>query len=65
MTCQLSRPIETLKQTDFAAFGEVSGALLGMTGHLLFEAIDAAHVSTFSTIIVEQVIRRLSALTGC
>jgi beta-N-acetylhexosaminidase len=60
----IGEAVETLKQTDFAAFGEVSGALLGMTGHLLFEAIDAAHVSTFSTIIVEQVIREIIGFDG-
>ena len=60
----IEEAVETLEQTDFAAFGEVRGALLAMTGHLLFEAIDAAHVSTFSSVIIEQVIRKRIGFDG-
>lgn len=41
-------PLEVLMASDFEVFKRLNQAPLGMTGHLKFEAIDSAHVSTFS-----------------
>ena len=53
----IEEDIEKLEKTDFSAYANVNQTLIGMTGHLLFEAIDAAHVSTFSEIIINRIIR--------
>ena len=48
---------ETLRHSDFEAFKQLNGALLGMTGHLLYSAIDDATVSTCSKTVIGDVIR--------
>ena len=53
----VSTSAEELGQTDFAVFRQLSNALLGMTGHLNYCAIDDA-VSSFSPTIINDVIRK-------
>ncbi|MEQ9638937.1 MAG: beta-N-acetylhexosaminidase [Alphaproteobacteria bacterium] len=49
---------ETLAATDFAPFASLTDVIeLGMTGHLMFPAIDPLWPSTLSATIVAQVIR--------
>lgn len=48
---------DTLRQSDFEPFKQLNDALLGMTGHLLFTAIDKAAVSTCSKAVIADVIR--------
>jgi beta-N-acetylhexosaminidase len=48
---------DTLRQSDFEIFKQLNGALLGMTGHLLYGAIDETAVSTCSKTIIGGVIR--------
>ena len=58
----IDAPRATLEATDFAAFRGVP-ALLGMTGHLLYSALDN-EVSTFSRVVIEQVIRGFMGFEG-
>ncbi|MGB2206834.1 MAG: beta-N-acetylhexosaminidase [Parvibaculales bacterium] len=48
---------DTLRQSDFEPFKQLNDALLGMTGHLLFTAIDEVAVSTCSKAVIGDVIR--------
>ena len=47
----------TLTATDFAPFRALNGALMGMTAHITYLALDEAHVSTQSRAVVEDIIR--------
>ncbi len=49
---------DILRATDFAVFKAFQDLPLGMTGHLLFNDIDAENVSTYSSLIVQQIIRQ-------
>ncbi|MFW6412530.1 MAG: glycoside hydrolase family 3 N-terminal domain-containing protein, partial [Oceanicaulis sp.] len=49
---------ETLSQTDFAAFRAVKGALIGMTAHVTYSAIDPDDCATLSSEVIGRVIRR-------
>ncbi|MEM9723893.1 MAG: glycoside hydrolase family 3 N-terminal domain-containing protein [Pseudomonadota bacterium] len=48
---------ETLSETDFAAFKPLAGAALGMTAHVVYEAVDAQSPATLSAAVVSDVIR--------
>ncbi|HAT08400.1 MAG TPA: beta-hexosaminidase, partial [Rhodobiaceae bacterium] len=48
---------DTLRQSDFEPFKQLNDALLGMTGHLLFSAIDEVAVSTCSKTVIGDIIR--------
>ena len=49
---------DILRQSDFEPFKQLNDALLGMTGHLLYSAIDETNVSTCSKTVINGVIRR-------
>ena len=49
--------LATLDATDFTPFRGVSGALMGMTAHITYSAIDAGEVSTLSRSVVTDIIR--------
>lgn len=55
---------DTLRQSDFEPFNQLSDALLGMTGHLLFTAIDETAVSTCSKTVIGDVIRNHIGFDG-
>ena len=55
--------ITTLQETDFAVFRQLNDAPLGMTGHLRFNAIDAAP-STLSKTLIDGVIRDFIGFDG-
>lgn len=48
---------ETLQETDFAPFKTLSMLPWGMTSHIVFEAIDADHPATQSSVIIKDIIR--------
>ncbi|KAA5805375.1 beta-N-acetylhexosaminidase [Alkalicaulis satelles] len=48
---------ETLARTDFAAFRGIKGALMAMTAHLVYTAIDRDDCATFSSEVITRVIR--------
>lgn len=54
----------TLEATDFAAFRPLSRLPLGMTAHVVFSAIDAAHPATTSATMVREVIRGFIGFQG-
>lgn len=54
---RVATPGDELSATDFAVFGPVSDAPLGMTAHVIYDAIDPNNPATLSPIVVEQVIR--------
>ena len=55
---------DTLRETDFEPFRQLNDTLLGMTGHLLFTAIDEEVVSTCSKIVIRDVIRNHIGFDG-
>lgn len=44
-------------ESDFSAFARLNDAPMGMTGHIVFESIDAERPATMSPIVIEDVIR--------
>jgi beta-N-acetylhexosaminidase len=54
----------TLEATDFAAFKPLARLPLGMTAHVVFSAIDAAHPATTSATMVREVIRGFIGFQG-
>jgi beta-N-acetylhexosaminidase len=54
----------TLEVTDFAAFRPLARLPLGMTAHVVFSAIDAAHPATTSATMVREVIRGFIGFQG-
>jgi beta-N-acetylhexosaminidase len=54
----------TLEATDFAAFQPLARLPLGMTAHVVFSAIDAAHPATTSATMVGEVIRGFIGFQG-
>ncbi len=60
---------DILLESDFQAFRALIKAfpaqsLMGMTGHLLYTAIDAARASTHSPVIIQKIIRELIGFDG-
>src|SRR6202048_3671630 len=53
-----------LERTDFAAFQPLADLPMGMTAHVVFSALDAAHPATTSATIIEQVIRGVIGFQG-
>lgn len=47
----------TLADTDFRPFRALSSALMGMTAHIIYDAIDAENVSTLSPSVIATTIR--------
>jgi beta-N-acetylhexosaminidase len=47
----------TLEASDFAAFRPLKNLPLGMTAHVVFQAIDSVHPATTSATIMREVIR--------
>ena len=56
--------IGTLQATDFEIFRQLNHAPLGMTGHLRFNAVDAAAPSTLSKTLIDSVIRDYIGFDG-
>ena len=54
---RVSADRETLEATDFRPFRALADAPLGMTGHIVFDAIDPDRPATLSPIIIGEVIR--------
>lgn len=48
---------ETLAATDFAAFRAIKGALMAMTAHVVYRAIDADDCATCSAEVIARIIR--------
>ncbi len=48
---------EDLRDVDFAPFRALNDVRMGMTAHVLYEAIDGEHCATLSPTIIEDVIR--------
>ena len=53
-----------LDATDFTPFRGLSGALMGMTAHITYSAIDAGEVSTLSRSVVTDIIRNRIGFDG-
>src|SRR5262249_44850699 len=53
-----------LERTDFAAFQPLASLPVGMTAHVVFEAIDPAAPATTSSTMISQVIRGLIGFEG-
>ncbi|MDR4308430.1 beta-N-acetylhexosaminidase [Chelatococcus sambhunathii] len=47
----------TLEASDFRPFKALADAPLGMTGHIVFEAIDPDRPGTLSPVVIEEIIR--------
>ena len=57
-------PLEDLDARDFAPFRAFADAPVGMTGHLLFKAIDPDNPSTLSSRIIKDVVRERIGFDG-
>ncbi|MBX6323557.1 MAG: beta-N-acetylhexosaminidase [Rhodospirillaceae bacterium] len=55
---RISAPLETLRAADFVPFRALRAMPLGMTGHLLFEAIDGNRPASQSALVIGDIIRR-------
>jgi len=55
---------ETLRRTDFKAFGELSDLPLAMTAHVVYDAFDSQHPATLSATIITKVIREGMGFDG-
>ncbi|MFC3693657.1 beta-N-acetylhexosaminidase [Chenggangzhangella methanolivorans] len=53
-----------LEAADFAAFRHVADAPLGMSAHVVFEAIDPDRPATLSPIVIQEIIRRHIGFDG-
>ena len=49
--------LDTLEATDFVPFHALNSALMGMTAHITYSALDGDHVSTLSGVVVGEIIR--------
>ncbi len=54
---RVEAPREELERSDFEAFRRLADMPLGMTGHLLFSAIDPERPATTSPVVIAEVIR--------
>lgn len=54
----------TLETTDFAPFRALAGSPIGMTGHIVFEAIDAERPATLSPIVLAEIVRGYIGFDG-
>jgi beta-N-acetylhexosaminidase len=61
---RIAADVDTLSTTDFEVFKQLNTAPIGMTGHLLYEVIDDAAVSTCSKPVIEDIIRRHIGFDG-
>ena len=61
---RVSTPLAELEATDFAAFRPVAGEALGMTAHIVYEAIDPSACATLSRPAVD-LIRNGIGFDGC
>jgi beta-N-acetylhexosaminidase len=55
---------QELSRLDFAPFAALADLPLGMTGHLVYTAVDGERPSTLSPVVIEQVIRRQIGFDG-
>ncbi|MEE8454552.1 MAG: glycoside hydrolase family 3 N-terminal domain-containing protein [Limibaculum sp.] len=56
---RVATPRETLEAVDFAAFRPLADEALGMTAHVVFEAIDPEHCATFSPAVIAAIRREI------
>lgn len=56
--------LETLRGADFAVFRQLSDLPLGMSAHVVFEAIDPDAPATISKAVIEEIIRGYIAFDG-
>jgi beta-N-acetylhexosaminidase len=61
---RVKTPVRELKWSDFMAFEALTWLPLGMTAHVVFDAIDPDHCATVSPAI-HAVIREQTGFTGC
>lgn len=61
---RVSASRETLEASDFRPFAALKDAPLGMTGHIVFEAIDPERPATLSPIVVSEIIRGYIGFDG-
>ena len=61
---RVSAPLSKLATRDFVPFAALADMPLGMTGHIVFEAIDAERPATTSPIVVSEIIRGAIGFDG-
>ncbi|MEM1384847.1 MAG: beta-N-acetylhexosaminidase [Pseudomonadota bacterium] len=54
---RVTAPVEQLWATDFAPFQELSDHVLGMTAHIVYEALDEERCATVSRVVIEMIRR--------
>jgi beta-N-acetylhexosaminidase len=61
---RVDTPLDELRATDFAAFRPVSDQVLGMTAHIVYDALDPERCATLSPACIAE-IRDLIGFDGC
>lgn len=61
---RVSAPREVLEATDFQPFRSLADAPLGMTGHIVFEAIDPDRPATLSPVVLSEIVRGFIGFDG-
>lgn len=56
--------VETLHERDFAAFAAIEGAMMAMTAHVIYSAIDPENTATHSAELIDQIIRGAIGFDG-
>ena len=59
LTTTTQTPHETLQAIDFAAFRPLAHEALGMTAHVVYEAIDSQNCATLSPKVIEAIRREI------
>lgn len=54
---RVSAPLEALRSVDFAPFWALKDAPIGLTAHVVYEALDAMRPATLSPVVIGDVIR--------
>ncbi|GAA0770663.1 beta-N-acetylhexosaminidase [Roseibium denhamense] len=62
---RVTATLEELRMADFLPFKAFSGATLGMTAHIVYEAIDSERPCTQSRAVIEDIIREEIGFDGC
>ena len=61
---RVTAPLADLERSDFEAFRLLADAPWGMTGHIVFEAIDPARPATTSPKVISEIIRTTIGFNG-
>lgn len=56
---RVDAPLSLLEKTDFAAFTQLAHIPWAMTAHIIYEALDASHPATCSSVVVDYIRKKI------